>query len=171
MQKIRNRIATDLHDDIGSTLTHISILTALGNKNLQQPQQTAKYLERITEEVNASGQALDDIIWSVNAKNDTLEEMLVRMRRFAAELFDSSNVHCKLEMQQTVPGKKLNMEQRRDVYLIYKESLNNIYKQANAQNVDVELKMNKNLLILTIHDDGKGFNPPTPHGAKWPEES
>ena len=159
MQRVRNRIATDLHDDIGSTLTNISILSELGNKNLQQPQQASKYLERIAEEVNASGQALDDIIWSVNSKNDTPEEMLVRMRRFAAELFDHSNVQCKLELKQTVTGKKMNMEQRRDLYLIYKESLNNIYKHAHAQKVNVELSMNKTTLTLTISDDGKGFNP------------
>jgi len=159
IQRVRNRIATDLHDDIGSTLTNISILSQLGNNNLQQPQLAARYLDRIAEEVNASGQALDDIIWSVNSNHDTLEEMLVRMRRFAAELFDQSNVECKLELKQTVSGKKLNMEQRRDLYLIYKESLNNIYKHANAQRVYVELKMNKNTLTLTIRDDGKGFDP------------
>ena len=158
MQKIRNRIAVDLHDDIGSTLTNISILSTLSHRNLQQPQQAAKYLQRISEEVDASGQALDDIIWSVNSKNDTLEEMLVRMRRFAAELFDQSDVHCKLELKETSSVKKMNMEQRRDIYLIYKESLNNIYKHAQAKNVSIRVWLDKGYLWMEINDDGKGFN-------------
>jgi len=159
LQKVRNRIASDLHDDIGSTLTNISILSELSNKNMHQPQQAKKYLQRITEEVNASGQALDDIIWSVNSNNDTLEEMLVRMRRFAAELFDHTSTRCYLELQPDAAGKKLNMEQRRDVYLVYKESLNNIYKHAAAQTVWVELSMIGHSVKLMIRDDGKGFNP------------
>ncbi len=159
LQKVRNRIASDLHDDIGSTLTNISILSELSNKNLHQPQQAKKYLQRITEEVNASGQALDDIIWSVNSNNDTLEEMLVRMRRFAAELFDHTPTKCYLELQPDAVGKKLKMEQRRDVNLVYKESLNNIYKHAAAQTVWVELSMTGHSVKLRIRDDGKGFNP------------
>ena len=158
LQQVRNRIASDLHDDIGSTLTNISILSELSNKNMHQPQMAQKYLQRINEEVNTSAQALDDIIWNVNNNNDTLEEMVIRMRRFSAELFDHSSTICNLELQPDAAGKKLNMEQRRDVYLVYKESLNNIYKHAAAQTVWVELKMPGNSLKLMIRDDGKGFN-------------
>lgn len=158
LQKVRNRIATDLHDDFGSTLTNISILSELSTKNLHQPQQAEKYLHRITEEVNASGQALDDIIWSVNSKNDTLEEMLVRMRRFAAELFDHTSTRCHLQLQPDAAGKRLTMEQRRDLYLVYKESLNNIYKHAAAQTVWVELSMVDHSVRMLIRDDGKGFD-------------
>jgi ligand-binding sensor domain-containing protein/two-component sensor histidine kinase len=159
LQKIRNNIASDLHDDIGSTLTNISILSELSNKNLDQPLVAQKYLQRITEEVNESGQALDDIIWSVNSNNDTLEEMLVRMRRFAAELFDHTSTRCYLELQPDAAGKKLSMEQRRDLYLVFKESLNNIYKHATAQTVWINLSMIDHSIKLQIRDDGKGFNP------------
>ncbi|MDZ4796482.1 MAG: two-component regulator propeller domain-containing protein [Bacteroidota bacterium] len=158
LQKVRNRIATDLHDDIGSTLTNISILSELTNKNLHQPEQAQKFLQRITEEVNASSQALDDIIWNVNNNNDTLEEMLVRMRRFSAELFDQSEIKCYLELQPDAAGKKISMEQRRDIYLLYKESLNNIYKHAGARTVWVDLKLSGNSFTMMIRDDGKGFN-------------
>ncbi|MDZ4810617.1 MAG: two-component regulator propeller domain-containing protein [Bacteroidota bacterium] len=158
LQKVRNRIATDLHDDIGSTLTNISILSELTNKNLHQPEQAKKFLQRITEEVNESSQALDDIIWNVNNNNDTLEEMLVRMRRFSAELFDQSEVKCYLELQPDAATKKISMEQRRDLYLLYKESLNNIYKHAEAKTVWVDLKLSGNSFTLMIRDDGKGFN-------------
>ena len=159
LQQVRNSIATDLHDDIGSTLTNISILSELTRKNLQEPPQANKYIQRITEEVTASGQALDDIIWSVNSKNDTLEETLVRMRRFAAELFDHTNTRCYLELEPDAAGKKLSMEQRRDLYLVYKESLNNIYKHATAQSVRITMSMVGNSVKLQIRDDGSGFDP------------
>src|SRR5436190_10028846 len=68
LQKVRNTIATDLHDDIGSTLTNISILSELSKKNLEEPKTAEQFLQRITEESVASQQALDDIIWSVNTR-------------------------------------------------------------------------------------------------------
>ncbi len=157
LQKVRNRIATDLHDDIGTTLTNISILSQLSDKSLQGQQEAKEYLQRISEEVNESARALNDIIWNVNSNNDTLEEMLIRMRRFAAELFDHTDIRCHLALQPAAFRKKLNMEQRRDLYLVYKESLNNIYKHAEANTVWVELSMVKNSVKMLIKDDGKGF--------------
>lgn len=159
LQKVRNRIATDLHDDIGSTLTNISILSELSDKTLEQPAKARQYLHRITEEVNASGQALDDIIWSINTRQDTLEEMLARMRRFASELFDHTNTRYHFKLEQGSADKKLDMEHRRDVYLIYKESLNNIYKHASASNILIRLAVINHFLEMEIKDDGKGFNP------------
>src|SRR5947208_1604380 len=80
----------------GATLTNISILSELGRKSLQS-HETGKFLQRITEEADNSSQALDDIIWSVNGRNDTMEETVVRMRRFAAELFDNGETNCHLD--------------------------------------------------------------------------
>lgn len=160
VQKVRNRIATDLHDDIGSTLTNISILSELGNKNLSQPEKAQSFLVRISEEVQASSQAMDDIIWSVNSHNDSVPETMARMRRYAAELFDNSKVSCHLQLDER-GHKKLSMEQRRDVYLIYKEALNNIHKHAEASNVWIEVFQSQNFLHMNIRDDGKGFDTST----------
>lgn len=161
-QKTRDRIATDLHDDIGSTLTNISILSELSSKTLKEPHKAQQFLQRISEEVHASSQAMDDIIWSVNSRNDSLEETVARMRRYAADLFDSSAVNYHLHLDEQTEGKKLNMEQRRDVYLIYKESLNNVYKHSGAKNVWVSVRQHNHSIKLSIKDDGKGFCTDTP---------
>jgi signal transduction histidine kinase len=158
LQRVRNRIATDLHDDIGSTLTNISILAELSKRNGQDPKKAAAYLDRIRDELDASTQALDDIIWSVNTKNDTLQEMSARMRRYAAELFDAGNIKYKLEMDASIGERKIMMEQRRDLFLIFKESLNNIHKHAGASFVSISLSIMKENLVLVIRDDGKGFD-------------
>jgi signal transduction histidine kinase/ligand-binding sensor domain-containing protein len=158
LQRVRNRIATDLHDEIGSNLTNISILSNLSKTNLLQPQKAGDFLQRISEEVSSSSQALDDIIWSVNTNHDTLEETVARMRRYAAELFDSANISYELYLDPAFEGKRLSMEQRRDLYLLYKEAVNNISKHADAQHVIIQIAIEHNQLLLSVKDDGKGFD-------------
>jgi signal transduction histidine kinase/ligand-binding sensor domain-containing protein len=157
LQKVRNRIATDLHDEIGSNLTNISILSRLSKNNLSQPDHVNNFLQRISEEVSSSSQALDDIIWSVNTNHDTLEETVARMRRYAAELFDAANISYDLHLDPAFEEKKLIMEQRRDLYLLYKEAVNNIFKHADAKQVTIKIAIEQHQLVLHIKDDGKGF--------------
>lgn len=157
LQKVRNTIATDLHDDIGSTLTNISILSELSKKNLGQPHAAQKYLQRISEESVASQQALDDIIWSVNTRYDTMQELQARMRRYAGELFESNDISCKFNLDANEDS-KLDMQQRRDVYLVFRECLNNIHKHADAKNVFIRIMVHNNILRMNIEDDGKGFD-------------
>jgi signal transduction histidine kinase len=159
LQQVRNQIATDLHDEIGSNLTNISILTSLSKKNIDQPQQATNFLQRISEEVASSSQSLDDIIWSVNVNHDTLEETVARMRLYAAELFDGGDIHYDLQLDPAFEKTKLIMEQRRDIYLIYKEAVNNILKHAKAKNVLIKIAMiSGHQLQLYIKDDGIGFD-------------
>jgi signal transduction histidine kinase len=87
-----------------------------------------------------------------------MEEVIARMRRYAADLFDNSDTSYQLVLDDAVGGKKLKMEQRRDVYLIYKESLNNIYKHAGAEKVLIKVATNHRSFELMIRDNGKGFN-------------
>jgi signal transduction histidine kinase len=105
----------------------------------------------------SSSQALDDIIWSVNTNHDTLEETVSRMRRYAAELFDAANISYDLYLDPVFEEKKLIMEQRRDIYLLYKEAVNNIFKHAQAKQVGIKIAVEHNQLLLQIKDDGKGF--------------
>ena len=158
LQQVRDRIATDLHDDIGTTLTNISILSELSKKKLGQKEDAGTFLDRIAEEVHNSSQALDDIVWSINTKNDTLEQTVARMRRYAAEVFDAANISYSLELEEQFERYKLNMEQRRDCFLIFKEAINNIYKHANAKRVQIKVWIEKGHLHMNIQDDGKGFD-------------
>jgi two-component sensor histidine kinase len=160
LQKVRDRIATDLHDDIGTTLTNISILSELSKKNLHK-EEAGTFLDRIAEEVHNSSQALDDIVWSINTKNDTLAQTVARMRRYAAEVFDAANITYTLQLDEQFEKYKLNMEQRRDCFLIFKEAINNIYKHANAKHVEIKVWIEKGHLHMIICDDGKGFDTTT----------
>ena len=159
LQQVRNRIATDLHDDIGSTLTNISILSELSRKKLGEGTEARVFIDRISQEVSNSNQALDDIVWSINTDNDTLEQTVARMRRYAAEIFDGANINYSLVFDEKFANQKLNMEQRRDFFLIFKEAVNNIYKHAQAKNVRIEVSVIQDNIYISIQDDGKGYNP------------
>ncbi len=159
VQKIRSRIAADLHDDIGSTLTNISMLSELSRKSLPYREEAEIFLGRIGQEVEHSSHALDDIVWSINTHNDTIEQTVARMRRYVAEIFDASNIHYTIRLDETFAHRKINMEQRRDFLLIFKEIINNISKHAEAGEVAITIWMDRRRLHLEVKDDGKGFDP------------
>ena len=158
LQQVRNQIAADLHDEIGSNLTNISILSSLSKRNITRPQQATDFLQRISEEVAASSQSLDDIIWSVNTNHDTLEETVARMRLYTAELFDGAGIRYELQLDPAFEATKLIMEQRRDIYMIYKEAVNNILKHAQAKQVLIAIAIAHHQLVMHIKDDGIGFD-------------
>jgi len=157
LQNMRNSIAADLHDDIGSTLTNISILSELSRQSINPEDNAGKFLTRINEEVNITSQALDDIIWSVNVHNDSLDEIVFRMRRYSGELFDADGTNYKLDFDDKLSGMKISMEQRHDFYLIFKEAVNNIYKHASASYVSVSLCREDHNIMMRIEDNGKGI--------------
>lgn len=156
--QIRQRIATDLHDDIGSTLSNINILSELSKKSLENPPQANMFLDRISEEVQISSQSLDDIIWSINSQNDNWEETFSRMRRYAAEFFENTGTDYTIHLQEESGMTKLKMYKRRDIFLIFKKLLNNIHKHAAATKVDISMHFKDQRLIMAVSDNGKGFN-------------
>lgn len=162
MQNIRSRIATDLHDDIGSTLTNINILSELSKKNLHHEREANLFLNRIAEEVNISSQALDDIVWSINKDNDTIEQTVARMRRYASEIFDNANIPYTMQADEHISDRKLKMELRRDLFLMFKEVINNICKHAQATQVAIKVGLEKKRLHLVISDNGVGFDTTLP---------
>jgi signal transduction histidine kinase len=158
LQKVRNRIASDLHDDIGSALTHISILSELSKSGVPPSAETALFLDRISEEVASSGQALDDIVWSINSNNDTMEQTVARMRRYAAEILETKVDKYVVDFDDRFAHRKFNMEQRRDFFLLFKEVISNIYKHSKATQVEIRVWFERNNLHLEVKDNGVGFD-------------
>lgn len=154
-QKIRSNIASDLHDDIGSSLSSIMLMGELAR---QQPNKTSKYLEEITQTSVRTLENMNDIIWSVNPLNDTMEEMSVRMKTFAFSLLEKKDITLDFELENNLNDLKLKMEDRKNLYLIFKEAIHNAFKYANCTNVRVEFTRTGHELTMIIKDDGKGFN-------------
>ncbi len=158
LQMVRNRISAELHDDIGTKLTNINILSTLTNLAIEEPAKAKELLTRISTEVQTSSEALDDIVWNINTSNDSLQEIIPRMRRYAAEVLSGKNVLFNVRVPDNIQQIKFSMEKRHDVYLLFKEIVNNIHKHADARQVLIEIEMDDSSFRLHVKDDGKGFN-------------
>lgn len=156
---VRNNIARDLHDEIGSTLTSIKILSEVSGKNIHKDSQKASvFIQKITEQSAAAQQGISDIVWAVKPENDKLENMVIRMREYAAHTLESRNVITSIQVDENLLCQSLDMVQRRDFFLIYKEAINNIAKYAQATEVSVTIGKEEGGLHLEVADNGKGFD-------------
>ncbi|MCD9018948.1 sensor histidine kinase [Parachryseolinea silvisoli] len=164
LQHVRNRISADLHDELGSSLSGISIMGALAKKDLPETHPSASFVDRMVEEVQQISSSLDDIVWNISPRNDALSSLVARMTRYASELFEARQIHYTITVPEHFEHLRLSMEQRRNFYLIFKESVNNLIKYAQCQHATVHIAVERRKLCLTIADDGVGFDPGAPHG-------
>ncbi|MEP7265561.1 MAG: triple tyrosine motif-containing protein, partial [Bacteroidota bacterium] len=157
---VRNSIASDLHDEIGSTLSSIYIYSEVAQKSTYGiAPEASSLMKNISTDVAGMIEALGDIVWTVNAKNDRFENIINRMRAAAVEIFEAQEYNLHIEMDDRLNTIKLGMEARRNFYLFYKEAINNVAKYAKGKNVWIKLKLDKrNSVSLYIKDDGAGFN-------------
>jgi ligand-binding sensor domain-containing protein/two-component sensor histidine kinase len=159
IERVRTRVARDLHDDIGSSLSTINILSKVAAQKMKTDSLASKeYMQKISESSGRIMESMDDIIWSINPVNDTMGKVLVRIKEFVAETLEPKEINFIFLVPDEVKELKLDMEARRDFFLIFKEAINNISKYSEAQNVRIEMKKLDNDLNILIVDDGKGFN-------------
>lgn len=162
VQKIREKVARDLHDDVGSTLTSINILSEISKDKVSKDNSEVKdYLSRISNTSSQMMDAMDDIVWNIKPANDTMIKIAARMREYAAAVFEPKDIAYRFVNEEKVKTVSLNMDVRRSLFLIFKETLNNISKYANANLVTIEFELKNNQLCLVIIDDGTGFDEKT----------
>ena len=159
VQKVKNTISADLHDDIGSRLTSIQFLSALSRKNWINKKDTTDYLVGIDEEVQASAEALNEIVWNIKMDDESLEDIVAKMRRYAGDALDPLEIDYKVEIDSDFSRKKMKMQKRREIFLIYKELLNNVRKHSRAGKVRIKISLVNNMFFLAVSDNGRGFDP------------
>lgn len=158
LQLTRLRIAQDLHDDIGSSLSSIALESELvqGRTALDEKEKTR--LNRIANRSRQLIESMDDIVWAINPANDRLDDLLQRMRSTVVDLFAPKGISCTFHFPQKVLPHTLAMEFRRNLFLIYKELLNNVFKHSLATHVEIDLEKQNGMLILKVKDNGVGFD-------------
>ncbi|GAB2776826.1 hypothetical protein GCM10010465_24370 [Actinomadura fibrosa] len=159
VQRVKNNISSDLHDDIGSRLTSIQFLSALSRRKFINGEDTRSYLEGIDEEVQASSEALNEIVWNIKMDDESLEDIVAKMRRYTGEVFENFGITYNMEIGADFKGKKMGMQKRREIFLIFKELLNNIRKHSEATSINIYISVQRNMFYLSVADDGKGFDP------------
>ena len=157
---VRNRIASDLHDEIGSTLSSISLSSTMIQRRLQVSDTvTNNLLLQVSSNTNNMLEALSDIVWAINSSNDRFDNVVNRIRAFAIELLEPAGICIHFNVGDGVSDLNLNMQQRKDLYLIFKEAINNTLKYAACKNVTINIsRKGTKTLVLEIKDDGKGFD-------------
>ncbi len=158
LQHMRNSIADDLHDDIGSTLSSISIMSELAK---EKSPDAIPLLQSIEENTLMIQENMSDIVWAVNPKNDRFGNVLQRMNQFASDILEAKNIELDFANDNSVISSRLSMGQRKNFYLFFKEVINNAAKYSDAKKVFVRISQKDNHIVMTIRDDGKGFDADT----------
>jgi len=157
-EKTRTQISRDLHDDISSTLGSIALYSeSFKRQSPDLSEQHKTILERIGSLASEAVDHMGDIIWSVAPEHDTLNEMLIRMKNFTVEFCSINRIEYEINVQELTTDFSLQEEVRRNIYLIFKEALNNIIKHANATKVTIATKYSEGTFEMMIEDNGKGF--------------
>jgi ligand-binding sensor domain-containing protein/signal transduction histidine kinase len=162
MERVRTRIATDLHDEIGSNLSLIAMIGEVANRHVaSDDSQMAGWLSLIAGTSRETMDSMSDIVWAVNPQKDSLSDLTQRMRRVADDNFTARNI----AFQFSAPGRetdiKLGAETRREIFKIFKESVNNILRHAQCTQAAIEFQVEAGQLVLKLSDNGQGFDPAT----------
>ena len=167
LERVRTRIATDLHDDIGASLSHISILSEVARRRAGDVDALQKPLAEIAGASRELLASMSDIVWSINPQRDRLRDLLQRMRCFATDVFTARNIEFQFHAPAAELEGKLDPDMRRQVFLIFKESINNILRHADCTQVEIRFEVENGELVLIVRDNGKGFDatqPPAGNG-------
>jgi signal transduction histidine kinase len=156
LQDVRNRIAADLHDEVGSNLNSIAIFVELLRK--KSPKDLLPILDKITNNSKESVQLMQDTIWAIQAKNDDFQKFIDKMRGFATEVLAAKNISLTFDNQAFNSKNIISMEARKNAYLIFKESINNIVKHSEATKATIKIWNDKNQIAIQIEDNGVGFD-------------
>ncbi len=155
VQQLRNKIALDLHDEVGSSLSSIKIFSELARSN---PKEFTPTLDRIIDYSQETIESIADIVWAINPDNDSFEKIIVRMRSFARELLEAKNIRFEFNINNSLEELKLSMDERKNLYLIFKEAVNNMIKHSEANHAIFSISNANNELKVLIRDNGKGFD-------------
>ncbi|AXY76285.1 histidine kinase [Paraflavitalea soli] len=159
-QAIRNKIAQDLHDNVGSTLSSISVYSQVAKIYHQQERQDDLHqtLEKISETSGEMISEMNDIVWAINPRHDSMDTILQRMESFARPLLASKGIVFHFEVEPGIKQVNLEMTRRKNFYLIFKEAVNNALKYADCRNLWVRIGLRHHQLELEVKDGGVGFD-------------
>lgn len=158
----RARIAHDIHDDLGAHLTRISMLSESARGELNNPERATAGLNQIYDTARDMTRAMDEIVWAVSPRHDTLESLASYLEKFAQDLLAAAGIRCRLDMPMEFPAWRLTPDVRHSLFLAFKEALNNVAKHSAASETYIQLAAGATSFELVVEDNGRGFTP----GAK-----
>ncbi len=159
IERERTRIARDIHDDLGASLTRITMLSQSARGELNHSQEAAGQVDKIYGIARELTRAMDEIVWAVNPTHDSLDSLVIYLGKYAQDYLRSAGIRSRLDMPQELPSWPVTAEVRHNLFLAFKEALNNVVKHSGASEVRVVLTLGTNAFVLTVQDNGCGFSP------------
>ena len=157
VQLERERIARDIHDDLGGNLTQIAMLSELAQADLQRPDLARKWLDKIFNTATTLARQLDETVWAINPAQDSLESIVAFLGNFAQEHFRLAGIRCRFDMPDPLPGVVLTSTVRHNLFLAAKEALHNVAKHSGATEVWLRMQSQGVDLVFSIEDNGRGL--------------
>ncbi len=159
VERERSRIAKDIHDDLGANLTQIVFLSQRVEGTTEDPAEVQRWIQKIPATASRTIQSLDEIVWAINPKHDTLESLANYLSRFAQEFLSLAGIRCVLDVPTVLPAVPLSAEVRHNLVLTAREAFQNAATHAAATEVRVKLQWSDDELQIAISDNGSGFDP------------
>jgi len=159
IERERSRIARDIHDDLGAQLTRITMMSESARGEVANPERAAAGLEKIYHTARELTRSMDEIVWAVNPRHDTLEGLASYLEKFAQDWLASAGLRCRLDLPLQYPEWHLASESRHNLFLAFKEALHNAVKHSGASEVLIRLTLQQESFELAVEDNGRGFAP------------
>jgi signal transduction histidine kinase len=153
----RARIAKDIHDDLGATLTQIALLSELAQQDMTAPEKAGEHVQKISANARQVMKSLDEIVWAVNPRNDTLPHLIDYLGQFSVDFLRMPGIRCRLDLPEHPPAINLSADVRHNLFLAVKEALHNIVKHARASEVRLRVNVDNGTLSVVVEDNGQGF--------------
>lgn len=158
VERERSRISQDMHDELGARLTKISILGELARRGTVQSEESWKHIRNLSLMARQTAESLSDLIWTVKPANDSLRSLANRLSQHAHEFLQETDLRCRLEIPDDLPGAPISSEVRRQIVLAVKEALTNAVKHARASEIHAALRIENGHFVVSISDNGRGFS-------------
>ena len=166
LHKERARIAKDIHDDLGASLTQISLIGELAQQDRDTPEKVGTHIETISNTARRAVKSLDEIVWAVNPRNDTLAHFIDYTGQFALDYLRLAGMRCRLDLPEQTPARELSTDVRHNLFLVVKEAINNTVKHAHATELRLRIAVTDEKVQIVIEDNGQGFDQlPAANGA------
>jgi signal transduction histidine kinase/ligand-binding sensor domain-containing protein len=171
LERERVRIAKDIHDDLGATLTRINLMSQSARRGMDDVPQTVKNLDQICTTARQLTRAMDEIVWAVDPQHDTLDSLASYLGKLTQELLDDSGIRCRLNFPVHLPARPVTAEVRHNLFLAFKEALHNVLKHSTATEVQISFALEPAALAVNIKDNGCGFDPAAKDGQSRPRRN
>jgi ligand-binding sensor domain-containing protein/anti-sigma regulatory factor (Ser/Thr protein kinase) len=159
VERMRNDIAQDLHDEIGSTLSSTALYMTVIQKTSQTlPPNTSVLIDKVAGNTSDMMEKMNDIVWATKTDNDSLQKVINRMRAFAVSTTEAKGIVLNFTTDIAYDQFKMTMQQRKNIYLLFKESINNAVKHSHCRSINVNIRASRSIFDMKIIDDGSGFN-------------